>query len=65
MQIMFGGQADDTDFHCIGFDLEILGVHLTWPALRISAASRAFQDSRILDFYGIPISLNVEERKRT
>jgi predicted SAM-dependent methyltransferase len=28
MQIMFGGQTDDRDFHCTGFDLEILSVHL-------------------------------------
>jgi len=65
MQIMFGGQADDTDFHCIGFDLEILGVHLTWPASRTPGASRVFQDSSIQDFSGIPISLNVEEKKQT
>ena len=28
MRMMLGGQLDHTDFHCAGFDLEILGVHL-------------------------------------
>ncbi len=49
MQMMFGGQTDETDFHCIGFDLEILGVHLHM-ASKTSAASRPSAFSRTRAF---------------
>lgn len=67
MQMMFGGQLDDTDFHCIGFDLEILGVHLHlagFEAIRRVPSFGLFQDTSTQEFHGIPISLNVEARKK-
>ena len=67
MQMMFGGQADDTDFHCIGFDLEILGVHLHMAGfedIRRVPGFGLFPDSSVQDFHGIAISLNVEARKK-
>lgn len=67
MRMMFGGQVDDTDFHCIGFDLEILGVHrymAGFEDIRRAPSFGLFHDSSIQDFHGIPISLNVEARKK-
>ena len=67
MRMMFGGQLDDTDFHCIGFDLEILGVHLHmagFDGIRRVPSFGLFQDTSIQEFHGIPISLNVEAKKK-
>jgi predicted SAM-dependent methyltransferase len=67
MRMMFGGQIDDTDFHRIGFDLEILGVHLHlagFEGIRRVPSFNLFQDSSVQDFHGIPISLNVEAGKK-
>lgn len=67
MRMMFGGQLDATDFHCIGFDLEILGVHLHmagFEGIRRVPNFGLFQDTSNQDFHGIPISLNVEARKK-
>lgn len=66
MQMMFGGQSDQTDFHCVGFDLELLGVHLLnagFEAIRRVPSFGLFQDSSLAEFHGINISLNVEARK--
>ncbi|HVA15472.1 MAG TPA: methyltransferase domain-containing protein [Stellaceae bacterium] len=66
MQMMFGGQVDRTDFHCVGFDLEILGVHLHnvgFERIRRVQTFGLFQDASVLDFHGIKISLNVEALK--
>jgi predicted SAM-dependent methyltransferase len=68
MQMMFGGQVDDTDFHCIGFDLELLGVHLHMAGFESIARVPSFglfQDTSTQEFHGIPISLNVEAKKKT
>src|SRR5262249_32832261 len=67
MQMMFGGQRDNTDFHWIGFDLEILVVYLHMAGfedIRRVPNFGLFQDSSIQDFHSIPISLNVEARKK-
>lgn len=66
MRMMFGGQLDKTDFHCIGFDLEILGVHLHIAGfidIQRVAGFGLFPDTSTQDFRGVPISLNVEARK--
>jgi predicted SAM-dependent methyltransferase len=66
MRMMFGGQLDKTDFHCVGFDLEILGVHLHlagFTDIQRVASFGLFADTSIQDFKGVPISLNVEARK--
>jgi predicted SAM-dependent methyltransferase len=66
MRMMFGGQLDKTDFHCIGFDLEILGVHLHlagFTEIQRVASFGLFPDTSTQDFKGMPISLNVEARK--
>jgi hypothetical protein len=65
--MMFGGQLHDTDFHCIGFDLGILGVHLHmagFEGIRRVPSFGLFQDTSIQEFHGAPISLNVEARKK-
>ena len=67
MRMMFGAQFDVTDFHSIGFDLEILGVHLHlagFEAIHRVPTFGLFQDTSIQEFHGIPISLNVEARKK-
>lgn len=67
MRMMFGDQLDDSDFHCIGFDLEILGVHLFLAGFEDIHRVKSFglfQDSSVQEFHGIPISLNVEAKKR-
>jgi predicted SAM-dependent methyltransferase len=67
MRMMFGGQLDETDFHCIGFDLEILGVHLHmagFDGIRRVPSFGLFQDTSVQEFHGIPISLNVEAGKK-
>jgi predicted SAM-dependent methyltransferase len=59
MRMMFGGQIDDTDFHCIGFDLEILGVHLHMAGfedIRRVPSFGLFQGSSIQDFHGIQLA---------
>lgn len=66
MRMMFGGQLDKADFHCIGFDLEILGVHLHlagFTEIQRVASFGLFPDTSTQDFKGMPISLNVEARK--
>lgn len=66
MQMMFGGQTDKTDFHCIGFDLEILGVQLHiagFANIRRVQGFNLFEDASLTEFHGIKISLNAEARK--
>jgi predicted SAM-dependent methyltransferase len=66
MRMMFGGQIDATDFHCIGFDLEILGVNLHiagFERIRRVKSFGFFPDSSEIEFHGVPISLNVEAYK--
>ena len=66
MRMMFGGQTDETDFHCIGFDLELLGVHLHlagFAAIRRVPAFGLFEDTSLAEFRGVRVSLNVEATK--
>lgn len=66
MQMMFGGQIDETDFHRIGFDLELLGVHLhgaRFTGIRRVKSFGLFQDMSEMKFHGARISLNVEAQK--
>lgn len=67
VQMMFGGQSDEHDFHCVGFDLEILGTHLFaagFVDIRRVSTFGLFDDSSLAKFHGIAISLNVEARRR-
>lgn len=67
MQMMFGGQHAEVDFHYVGFDLELLGVHLYkagFESIRRVASFGLFDDSSEIKFRGTNISLNVEARKR-
>jgi predicted SAM-dependent methyltransferase len=66
MQMMFGGQSDAYDFHHVGFDLEILGVHLFnagFEDIRRVPTFGLFEDSSLTEFHSIKISLNVEARR--
>lgn len=66
MQMMFGGQLDEAGFHYIGFDLELLGVHLYkagFVDIRRVRSFGLFADTSEMLFHGIPISLNVEAAK--
>jgi predicted SAM-dependent methyltransferase len=66
MQMMFGGQLDETGFHYIGFDLELLGVHLHragFEEIKRVPSFGLFQDSSEMEFRGVKISLNVEARR--
>jgi predicted SAM-dependent methyltransferase len=66
MQMMFGGQADDHDFHYAGYDAALLA-HLMKQAgfveiARVSEFGVADDTSR-MRFFGVPISLNLSARK--
>jgi hypothetical protein len=51
----------------VSFDLEILGVHLHmagFEGIRRVPSFGLFQDTSVQEFLGIPISLNVEAKKK-
>ncbi|MCC6212857.1 MAG: tetratricopeptide repeat protein [Burkholderiales bacterium] len=66
MQMAFGGQVDEHDFHRVGFDFETLSRYLT--AAGFSRVERVgdfglFDDDSAIRFSGEPISLNVVAHK--
>ena len=66
MQMMFGGQMDDFDFHCVGFNDELLGMWLRQAGfVELARVEKfgVFEDTSTMQFHGVPISLNVKARK--
>lgn len=68
MRMMFGGQVDQYDFHCVGLNEEFLTSYLSGAGF--SEIKRVndfglFADCSTLIFAGRPISLNLEARKRS
>jgi predicted SAM-dependent methyltransferase len=67
MRMMFGGQVDDTDFHRVGLDEDLLGAFLENAGFvditRVEGFG-LFDDASTLAFAGRPISLNMTARKR-
>ncbi|MGE3474391.1 MAG: methyltransferase domain-containing protein [Rhodospirillaceae bacterium] len=66
MQIMFGGQIDEFDFHAVGLSHELLGYYLT--SVGFQDAKRVeqfglFPDCSLVQVAGVPISLNMTARK--
>lgn len=66
MRMMFGGQMDGYDFHCVGLNQELLASYLS--AAGFSEIKRVngfglFADCSTLTFAGQPISLNLEAHK--
>lgn len=62
MQVMYGGRSDAYDVHLSGFSIDILGGYLR--AAGFAGGYRVdnfglFQDSSILSYNGVPISLNL------
>ena len=62
MQMVFGGQVDEYDFHRVGLNFEMLSAYLT--AAGFSRVERIgdfglFDDDSTIRFSGEPISLNV------
>lgn len=68
MRMMFGGQVDQHDFHCVGLNEELLSSFLSaagFADIRRVDDFGLFADCSTLVFAGRPISLNLEARKRS
>jgi predicted SAM-dependent methyltransferase len=66
MQMVFGGQADPHDFHFVGFEGELLGYMLReagFTDMKRIADFGLFKDTSVLQYRGVPISLNVTALK--
>ncbi|QPN62257.1 methyltransferase regulatory domain-containing protein [Synechococcus sp. CBW1004] len=66
MRMMFGGQIDQYDFHCVGLNEELLTSYLSsagFNEIRRVNDFGLFDDCSTLVFAGRPISLNLEARK--
>lgn len=66
MRMMFGGQVDQYDFHCVGLNEELLSSFLSaadFTGIRRVDDFGLFADSSTLVFAGRPISLNIEACK--
>jgi len=66
MRMMFGGQIDRHDFHCVGLTMEFLDNYLRQAGFTDIARIKnfgLFADTSAMMFGGVPISLNVAARK--
>lgn len=66
MGMMFGGQVDQYDFHCVGLNEELLSSFLSaagFTGIRRFDDFGLFADCSTLVFAGRPISLNIEACK--
>ncbi len=66
MRIIFGGQVDPYDFHSVGLTWEFLGSYLNdvgFQNIERVDDFQLFQDSSVLKFGNIAISLNVKAQK--
>jgi len=66
MRMMFGGQMDEHDFHFVGFNGELLGIWLREAGFvdtKRVADFGLWKDTSMLQYRGVPISLNVTARK--
>lgn len=66
MQIMFGGQIDEFDFHSVGLSFELLRYYLTtagFHEIRRVDAFGLFPDCSLVQVAGVLISLNMTARK--
>jgi predicted SAM-dependent methyltransferase len=65
MRMIYGGQTDPYDFHKGGFDFEILKMYLGKAgfcgSIRV-ADFKLFNDTSIMEFEGVNISINVIAR---
>ena len=62
MRMMFGGHMDPYDYHCVGFDFDILNAFLNeakFRNIRPVETLDVFQDTSLLRVGGALISLNV------
>lgn len=68
MRMMFGGQLDEFDFHCVGLNEEFLTSFLSaagFANIKRVSEFGLFTDCSTLIFAGRPISLNIEAYKVT
>ncbi len=66
MRMMFGGQVDADDFHRVGLTHEFAIEYLARAGFRTArrvAEFGLFEDTSLLKFLGVPISLNIEAGK--
>jgi predicted SAM-dependent methyltransferase len=66
MQIMFGGQVNEFDFHAAGLSYELLGYYLTtvgFTQIRRVEKFDLFDDCSLVNVAGVPISLNMTASK--
>ncbi len=66
MRMLYGGQLNNADFHCAGYDAESLALRLQkagFVGVERVDAFRLFDDSSNFSFKGRPISLNLRARK--
>jgi len=62
VRMLYGGQSDAFDYHKAGFNLQILTWYLEqvgFKSVRRVPSFNLFKDTTVLDFGGVPISLNV------
>ncbi len=66
MQMLFGGQKDEYDFHKVGLNEDFLGIYLVnagFINLQRVQGFDLFEDTSTHTFQGVPISLNVKAIK--
>lgn len=66
MQVMFGGQIDEFDFHSVGLSHELLAYYLAVAGFdQITRVDKfgLFNDCSTVHVAGIPISLNITAQK--
>jgi hypothetical protein len=64
--MMFGGQTDEHDFHRVGLTQEFAFEFLSMAGFRTARRVLEFglfEDTSLLKFCGVPISLNIEAVK--
>lgn len=68
MKMMFGGHIDEYDYHKVGLNLEFLGGVLNqagYENIERVTSFGLFQDASELIFCGVPISLNLQAKKKS
>lgn len=66
MQIMFGGQINEFDFHAVGLSFELLGFYLMTAGFKdVTRVENfgLFSDCSLVQVAGVPISLNITAQK--
>jgi predicted SAM-dependent methyltransferase len=66
INLLFGGQSNEYDFHCSAFDAALLEFYLThfgFGEIRRVADFGLFEDASSFKYLGVPVSLNMVAEK--